>query len=260
MRARLLIVDDEVTIRHFLVRILEREGYDVLAAADGMEALNLLALHPIDLLLTDIRMDRLNGVALLEEAKIRYPNMIVILLTGYATVETAVTALRHKASNYLLKPIKNEELIAAVELGLNERQREQRRDRIEQLATHFSSVMLNESEIVLPVQSSRHISCGLLSLDTTRYAASLNQQPLNLTPTEFRLLSKLARVPGETFDYVTLVHEACGYMCLRQEAQEIIGTHIRNLRQKLGVDTDQPLYIESIRSIGYRLIPPKTTD
>ena len=143
---------------------------------------------------------------------------------------------------------------------MNERQREQRRDRIEQLATHFSSVMLNVSETVLPVQSSRHISCGLLALDTTRYAASLNQQPLNLTPREFRLLSKLARFPGEIFDYVTLVHKACGYICLRQEAQEIIGTHIRNLRQKLGIDTDQPLYIESIRSIGYRLIPPKTTD
>jgi len=259
-RAHILIVDDEATIRHFLVRILEREGYEVVAAADGLEALKLLEFHPIDLLLTDIRMDRLNGVGLLTEAKSRYPEMAVILLTGYATVDTAVTALRHGAANYLLKPVKNEELVAAVEAGLRGRQREQRRDRIEQLAAHFSSVMSNESESIPLVQPSRNISCGSLALDTTSYTANLDQQRLNLTPTEFRLLLKFARFPGETIDYITLVRDACGYTCMRQEAQEIIGTHIRNLRQKLAVAPEQPLYIESIRSIGYRLIPPRNLE
>jgi DNA-binding response OmpR family regulator len=62
------------------------------------------------------------------------------------------------------------------------------------------------------------------------------------------------QTPGVVFDYVELVRDACGYTCARHEAQEIINTHIRNLRHKLGIEPDQPLYIESVRSMGYRLL------
>ena len=254
-KARLLVVDDEATICNFLVRVLEREGYEVAAACDGIEALHLLADQPFDLLLTDIRMDRLNGVELLKEAKARDPDLAVILLTGHATVDSAVTALRRGAFNYLLKPVKNEEIIAAVEAGLQERGRQQRRDRLEQIATRFSDVMSGEETLSVMAKPLTTIQCGALTLNSASYAAQLGDQRLNLTPTEFRLLLTLVQSPGITFDYVKLVQDACGYTCTRQEAQEIIGTHIRNLRQKLGVEPDHALYIESVRSVGYRLIP-----
>lgn len=254
-KAHLLVVDDEATIRNFLVRVLEREGYEVAAACDGIEALHLLEDQPVDLLLTDIRMDRLNGVELLKEAKVRDPELVVILLTGHATVDSAVTALRRGAFNYLLKPVKNEEIIAAVEAGLQEQARQQRRDRLEQLATRFSEVMSGE-EIPPPLPKPQtKLQCGALTLDPVSYAALLGDQRLNLTPTEFRLLLALVQSSGMTFDFVKLVQDACGYICSRQEAQEIIGTHIRNLRQKLAIEPDHALYIESVRGIGYRLIP-----
>lgn len=254
-KARLLVVDDEATIRNFLVRVLEREGYEVAAACDGIEALHLLEVQPVDLLLTDIRMDHLNGVELLKEAKLRDSDLAVILLTGHATVDSAVAALRQGAFNYLLKPVKNEEIIAAVAEGLQERAHQQRRDRLEQIATRFSDVLSGAETPSVVSKPLTNIQCGTLILSPASYSAYLSDHRLNLTPTEFRLLLTLAQSPGSTFDYVKLVQDACGYVCSRQEAQEIIGTHIRNLRQKLGIEPDHALYIESVRSIGYRLIP-----
>jgi DNA-binding response OmpR family regulator len=251
----ILIVDDEASIRHFLKRILERAGYEVLSADSGSEALNLLESQHIDLLLTDIRMDRMSGVTLLEQVRKTYPEMAVILLTGHATVETAVAALRQGATNYLLKPVKNEELLEAIKTGLQVQLREQRRDQLEQLATHFSAVIAREDGFVAPDSSSTEVKCGTLTLHRNSYVAYLSGKRLALTPTEFRLLLTFAQSPGETMTYVDLVRDACGYACQRQEAQEIIGTHIRNLRQKLGISPQLPLYIESIRGIGYRLLP-----
>lgn len=251
----ILIVDDEASIRHFLKRILERAGYDVLSAGSGSEALDLLESQHIDLLLTDIRMDRMSGVTLLEQARAKYPEMAVILLTGHATVETAVAALRQGAINYLLKPVKNEELLEAIQIGLQVRLREQRRDQLEQLASHFSAVITREDGFVSAASSSSEVKCGTLTVHRNSYVAYLSDKRLALTPTEFRLLLKFALSPGETMTYVALVRDACGYDCQRQEAQEIIGTHIRNLRQKLGISPQSPLYIESMRGIGYRLLP-----
>jgi DNA-binding response OmpR family regulator len=256
---RLLVVDDEATIRNFLVRVLEREGYQVQAAQNGREALHDLEVAPFDLLLTDIKMDRLDGVELLKEARRRFPDLAIILLTGHATVDSAITALRQGAQNYLLKPVRNEDVVAAVAAALEQRAHQQRRDKLEQIAAQLLDVIeLGEGiDGPSPGETSR-ISYSGLGMDSVAYVATLHGEPLGLTPTEFRLLIYLGSMPGVSVDYITLVQVACGYTCTRQEAQEIIGTHIRNLRQKLGVDPDHPLYIESVRGIGYRLIPGPT--
>jgi DNA-binding response OmpR family regulator len=254
-KTSVLVVDDEAVIRNFLVRVLEREGYHVAAAGDGREALRLLEAAAFDLLLTDIKMDHLDGVGLLEAARDRYPDLAIILLTGHATVDSAVAALRRGASDYLLKPVRNEQIVEAVAVGLAERSRKQRRNRLEQLAGQFSDVIRAEtgsSEAAAPETS---VICGPLTLDPAGYTAELDGQRLNLTPTEFRLLHKFSHDPGTVFDYVELVRDACGYTCTRQEAQEIIGAHIRNLRHKLGIQPGQALYVEAVRGIGYRLIP-----
>ncbi len=255
---KVLVVDDEPVIRNFLVRVLEREGYEVCAACDGDEALRCLETSAFDLLLTDIKMDNVNGIELLQTAKARHPDLAVILLTGHSTVPTAVAALRHGAHDYLLKPVKNEEIVTAVAAGLEARARRKRRDRLEQIATQVVDAIQPPDFVeTLPTSPVKQtLTCGGLVLDIAAYTASLDGQRLNLTPTEFRLLLELSRAPGATFDYVKLVQAACGYTCARHEAREIIGTHVLHLRQKLGVASGQALYIESIRGVGYRLIPP----
>jgi DNA-binding response OmpR family regulator len=256
--ARVLIVDDEAVIRNFLVRVLEREGHTVIAASNGVEALEMLRQTTVDLMLSDIRMDQLDGVELLKEAREYYPDLAVLLLTGHATVDSAIAALRHGALNYLLKPVRNEEIIEAVTSALDVRAHQQRGKKLERLAQQFSQVLALEAQPEFNETSGRQrVTLGALSLDLTNYAALLNGYRLTLTPTEFRLLAKLAQAPGRVFDYVELVRDACGYTCARHEAQEIISTHVRNLRSKLGVEPDRPLYIASVRSIGYRLVEPE---
>lgn len=254
--AKILIVDDEPSIRSFLGRVLEREGYRVQAAVDGYEALQQLDHDSFDLLLTDIRMDRLDGVGLLQEARVRHPQVAVILLTGHATVDSAVAALQHGAYNYLLKPVKNQELVEAVGAALQARERNRRRDRLEQIAAQILETVQPENavnkQVVQP--ESPDIQYAGLRLRASNYTVTLDGSRLDLTPTEFRLLQTLTREPGTVLDYVTLVEYACGYSCTRQEAQEIIGTHIRNLRQKMGVEVTHPLYIEAVRGLGYRVI------
>lgn len=253
---RLLVVDDEHTIRNFLVRVLERAGYDVTAASDGRAALNILRQHDFDLLLTDIKMDHLDGVELLAEAKALDPDLAVILLTGHATVPSAVEALRRGAHDYLLKPVKNEDILAAVEAGLASRLREQRRDRLEAIAEQMLGVMAGGDASPDTERAPDPMRLGRLALDPTAYRAALDGESLDLTPTEFRLLLTLGEAPGAAFEYVELVEQACGYTCARHEAREIIGTHVLNLRKKMGVEPEQPLYVESVRGVGYRLVPP----
>src|SRR5574341_1324189 len=259
--ASLLVVDDEPVICDFLVRILEREGYTVKAASTGREALRWLETNPFDLLLTDIKMDQMDGVELLHETRSRYPDLVVILLTGHATVSSAIAALREGAYDYLLKPVKNEEILAAVAAGLEKRIVEQRRVQLEAIATQIVDVVQQpDAASTAPAirQRSAVLNCGDLSLDPTAHIATLRGARLDLTPTEFRLLSELCRSPGATIEYVRLVQLACGYSCSRQEAREIIGTHVLNLRQKLGIQPDRGLYVESVRGVGYRLVPPES--
>jgi two-component system alkaline phosphatase synthesis response regulator PhoP len=197
-------------------------------------------------------MDHLDGVALLEEAKQRYPDLAVILLTGHATVASAIAALRQGAHNYLLKPVKNEDILAAVAEALEERSRQQRRDHLESLANQMLEVVQVEPSALSG--SVRSVAYGGIVLDSVTYTSTLHGNRLDLTPTEFRLLLKLCQTPEASFDYVTLVQAACGYICSRQEAQEIISTHVRNLRQKLDEPSSSSVQIESVRGIGYRLV------
>lgn len=258
--SKLLVVDDEATIRNFLVRVLERDGYQVQAAQDGREALHYLEATPFDLMLTDIKMDRLDGVELLREARQRYPSLAVILLTGHATVDSAIAALRAGAYNYLLKPVKNEDILAAVAEGLEERTRRQRRDQLERIASQMVDVVGLEASSTASASPSGSVTYAGLNLKLATYTATLHNLPLDLTPTEFRLLLHLGAAPGVPFDYVNLVQAACGYTCTRHEAQEIIGTHVRNLRQKLAIVPQEPLSIESVRGIGYRLVSSSSAD
>jgi len=254
--SKILVVDDEAAIRNFLVRVLQIGGYHVQSASNGNEALKRLENTRYDLLLTDIKMDQVDGVELLRTAKRHYPDLAVILLTGHASVPSAVAALRHGAHDYLLKPAKNEDILLTVSEALNDRARKQRRDRLEVIAMEMLDVV-QPSEVVAPSikHRAKRLRYGALELNLSAFKARLDGQTLELTPTEFRLLVTMARVPGETIGYVRLVQSACGYVCARHEAREIIGTHVINLRKKMGIERDNPLYIESIRGIGYRLVP-----
>ena len=111
-RARILVVDDEAIARENLVHVLVKAGYRATAAADGREALAVLAGDPFDLVITDLRMPGLNGMELLTAVKRRHPEVEVIVATGYAAVDSAVSAMRLGAFTYVAKPVRVEEVLA----------------------------------------------------------------------------------------------------------------------------------------------------
>jgi ATP-dependent Lon protease len=123
---RILVVDDEEIARANLGHILNKEGYQVEMAAEGGEALKHLDSAPFDLVLTDLRMAKLDGMQLLEKIKTHHPNTEVIIITGYATVPSAVEALQKGAYHYLAKPLKLDEIRTAVSKALAKKQKAHR--------------------------------------------------------------------------------------------------------------------------------------
>ena len=119
---RILIVDDEQSLREFLEIFLRKEGYDVMVAASGVEALRLMDEgNEYDLVLTDLMMPGINGLAVLEGVKERVSDVQVLMMTAYATADTAIEAMRKGAFDYIQKPFKNDEIRVVIAKALNQR-------------------------------------------------------------------------------------------------------------------------------------------
>ena len=110
MTEKILVVDDELNMRLVLKALLNREGYDVATAADGIEALKILKSGGVQVVVTDLRMPKLDGVGLLERVIREYPSTPVIIITAHGTIATAVDALKKGAFDYITKPFERDEL------------------------------------------------------------------------------------------------------------------------------------------------------
>ena len=119
-RDSILVVDDEQTIRELLLRLLRSRKYDVTTARDGYEALSLLKSEQFDIVLSDIKMPGLNGIELLEKAVEIAPHMLVIMMTGFGTIELAVDAMKKGAYDFVTKPFMIDEILMVIERGLKE--------------------------------------------------------------------------------------------------------------------------------------------
>lgn len=118
-RPRILVVDDEQVIRDMLADFLAMEGYAVETAEDGVAAVEHLEAHPFDLVLSDLKMPRMGGIALLDEIARAAPHAVTVIMTGFGTVETAIDAMKRGAYDYVLKPFKLDEVVHVVRRGLD---------------------------------------------------------------------------------------------------------------------------------------------
>jgi two-component system alkaline phosphatase synthesis response regulator PhoP len=267
--AYVLVVDDEGAIRYSISKTLQRVGYQVHTAENGEKALEMMEHQAYDVVLTDIRMPGLTGVELLARIKEQAPDAVVILLTGYASLETAIESLRLGAHDYLVKPSSSQDIRNSVAQGL-ERARNLRhrrvllrsiRDNVEELATtnfDFESTeapsqqgkQAAETPVVTPVTT---MTIGPLTIYPGRYQISVGEQPIDLTPTEFDLLLYLAAHRGRVVPCSELVREVRNYTLEEHEAREVIRPHVSNLRRKLKASGQNPNIIVNVRGIGYRL-------
>ncbi len=271
--AHVLVVDDEGAIRYSVSKTLQRVGYTVNEAASGEEALEAMRKDRYDVVLTDIRMPGLTGVELLKRIKEVAPDAIVILMTGYASLGTAVEALRLGAHDYLIKPSSSQDIRQSVARGVERaRNLKRRRALLDAIRSNVSELTRTDVDVVKnifddadfddeppkmdePVNEpiSTNMTLGPLTIYPGRYQISVDNQPIDLTPTEFDLLLYLAAHRGRVVSCHELVREVRGYTVDEAEAREVIRPHVSNLRRKLkqaGQDAD---LIVNVRGIGYRL-------
>lgn len=257
--ARILLVDDEASIRLTLGALLQRSGYEVTPADGGEQAVRLLEQQAFDLLLTDLKMPGIDGMQVVAAARQRQPDLAVIVLTGHGSLETAIEGMHQQVFDYLLKTTPPDEVIARVKAGLDARAQQQRQQQLlDVVGTALSELRGGQYEHGAGQPSSlgeRIFSIGIFQLDTWRQEATLNGRTLMLTPTEFRVLLCLAEHAGTMLPYAQLVRSAQGYDAGELEASELIKPHIHHLRQKLEPDPSAPRYILNVRGKGYLLAP-----
>ncbi len=146
--AHILVVDDDKAFRVASRTLLEDEGYKVSLATNGDEALSMLSSSEIDLLVSDLVMTKMSGIELLGKVKTSYPDLTVIMVTGFGSIETAVEAMKIGASDYLTKPCNNAELLLKIRRSLDRRQKdiELKRLREELHSTYSFGSMISRSE------------------------------------------------------------------------------------------------------------------
>jgi DNA-binding response OmpR family regulator len=223
---------------------LEAEGYRVLTASDGAEALDLLRAQPVNLILADIAMPRMNGYQLYE--RVRQSPQWVAIPFMFLTARTLDSDIRYGkelgVDDYLTKPVQPEDLLAAVRGKLR---------RAQQLAQFTTQ----------PVQptraTARVLTVGQLRIDSGQHQAWLGEQPLKLSAREFSLLEGLAERVNLVVSPQELIRITHGLETDHVEAGSLLRPLIRSLRRKLGYPAGETGCITNVRSVGYRLAPPE---
>ncbi|HEX2621518.1 MAG TPA: response regulator transcription factor [Phototrophicaceae bacterium] len=274
--ANVLVVDDEGANRYSVSKTLQRVGYTVTEAASGEEALEMLTKQHFDVILTDIRMPPgIDGVELLRRIKDEAPDAIVILMTGYASLTTAVEALRMGAHDYLIKPSSSQDIRTSVSRGVERSQNlKRRRTLLDAIRSDVFELARTDVDALKPTSISKlemengnndrfnetaelpnvtSMQLGPLTVYPGRYQISVGDQPIDLTPTEFDLLLYLGAHRGRVVPCNELVREVRGYGVDEAEAREVIRPHVSNLRRKLKGAGQNADLIVNVRGIGYRL-------
>ncbi len=223
MSGAVLVVEDDRELRELIRRYLERAGYAVHTTGSGAEALGLLATGGVQLVVLDLGLPDVDGLEVLAAAHQGQEGRAgpVVLLTARSQVD----GLRRGADDYVTKPFSPTELVLRVRAVLH---------RTWGAATMPGPAMFGG---------------GRLHLNEARHEASLDGEPLELTPTEWGLLTALAATPGRVFSRYELVNRVRGYEFAGYE--RTIDSHVKNLRRKLGPEAGE--IVETVLGVGYRL-------
>jgi DNA-binding response OmpR family regulator len=219
----ILIVEDEPPIADFLERGLTAEGYAISCVADGVEGERLAKTGEVDLVILDLMLPRRDGFEVLAQIRRTRPHLPVIVLTARGETKDKVAGLDRGATDYLTKPFAFDELAARVRAHL--------RDRDE--------------------ASSTRLQAGDIRLDLVSRRVERGGTPIQLSATEFSLLTYFMRHPGQVLPRKEILRAVWGY---RHDADtSVVGVYVGYLRRKLALP-GRPAPIETVRSVGYRLL------
>ncbi len=250
-----LIVDDEPSILYVLTHTLTEDRYLVDTASNGLDAIEKIRQHSYHVILLDLNMQPVSGLSVLKSLRQINQETVVIILTAFSTVDSAIDALRLGAFDYLVKPVEPEAIRERVNEGIKkyEQAMVQKKLHIQLSSLHQTLQILDPIErsqvsASIPVNV---IKSGALKIDMDHRKVLMNGHDLNLTSTEYKLLVCLVESAPNPVSPGILVQRVLGYAATASEAGEIIKYHIHNLRQKVEPDPMKPVYIKTIRFEGY---------
>src|SRR6266513_2208013 len=223
----ILLVDDEDSDRQLLAFPLERDGYSVVQAADGEEALRQFADQPVDLVVLDIMLPRLDGLEVCRRLRAQ-STVPIIMLTARDDELDKVLGLELGADDYITKPFSIREF----------------RSRVRALLRRAALARDGGTPVADVIEA------GELQIDPARRTVELAGEPVQLTYVEFELLRTLAAEPARVFTREMLLRALWGDSAYREH--RTIDVHIRHLREKLERDPREPEYIFTVRGVGYR--------
>nr|YP_010199090.1 probable transcriptional regulator ompR [Hydropuntia urvillei]UAD88539.1 probable transcriptional regulator ompR [Hydropuntia urvillei] len=228
-KEKILVVDDENSIRTILETRLSMIGYDVISASDGEEALNIFRKEYPNLVILDVMMPKLDGYGVCQEIR-KESDIPIIMLTALGDVSDRITGLELGADDYVIKPFSPKELEARIRCVLR---------RIDKI--NINSGILN----------SGIFNIGFLKIDTNKRQVYKNNERVRLTGMEFSLLELLVSKAGEPFSRSSILQEVWGYTPERHVDTRVVDVHISRLRAKLENDPSNPDLIITARGTGY---------
>jgi len=223
---RALIIDDDQDLLDVMTYALRREGYEVIGAADGLQALDRLKTSVPDVVILDIRLPRLNGLEVCR--RIRHTSSVpIIVVSGRTEEQDIIRALQLGADDYMTKPVSLKQLAARMQTVLRRCHSDQYRKAVSE------------------------VRAGDLALNLQSHEVTRNGTSVLLTPLEFRILYMLAMNEGQVIPYARLVDYAWGY---EGGDAHLLKTHICHIRAKLGLALEGEGSIRSLPTVGYSLI------
>src|SRR5690606_22331302 len=222
MAPRILVIEDDPAISELITYHLQREGMQVLTAADGRRALELFNANHPDLLVLDLMLPVLDGFEVCRRVR-QVSDVPIIMLTAKEQEADRIKGFEYGADDYVTKPFSPKELVARIRAVL-------RRSNYH--------------------EGPAHLSAGDLSLDRRRHRVLVGEREIELTPMEIALLELLISRRGEPIDRDTFLEDVWGYQFAG--GTRTWAVHIRRLRQQLGDDPQRPKYTETVHGIGYR--------
>ena len=225
IKDKILIVEDDPGIQKFIRAILENNGYDVLLSGTGTEALAMISSHCPDLLILDLGLPDMNGVAIIESSR-EWTRMPIIVVSARTREDDKVEALDKGADDYLTKPFYAGELLARVRVAL-------RHSRV-------------------TATSAGRYTAGELVIDYDRHLVTKSGIPVHLTQNEYKLLTLISRNSGRILTYNYIMKELWGPQA--GENNQILRVNMTNIRKKIEDNPSDPKYIFTEAGIGYRML------
>ena len=224
---KIVVIDDEPSVREVVQAYLEKNGYNVVVDASGSEGLSLAERIQPALIVLDLMLPDVSGEEICTEVRSR-SDVPILMLTAKASEEERVAGLVSGADDYLVKPFSPRELVARVR-----------------------AVLRRTQSVEAPLVEALSFDEGRLTIDTVRHEVRRDGSAVDLTPNEYKLLLTLARYPGRVYSRFELINRVQGYDYAGYE--RTIDVHVKNLRKKIEPDPARPRYVETVIGMGYRL-------